>query len=409
MMKKKLIVSLACSFCPAIMAYDVGLTSSRLLSAVASERNHQGEDNFVFSPYSILGVFHMAQLGAEGETKKEMDMLVPFDESFRMPSFDLPSEDGSQLVQVETANRIYAHKALEGNPIFEKFDKNVRLAMKAEARPLDFADSEAAAREINEFVKTTTRGHISNLVDPSSLSEMTRMVLVNALYFKAPWGSQFEPEATKEGVFYAQSARGVEEQRVLFMKQKFERGFTYLKENGVTAFAINYFDYRLRMYVYLPDDLEAFEAKLAAEPEFLEQMAARLKDAFLFENDLVLSIPKFKLSAENNKLDLVEIFKQLGVGRMFNRSEADFSGMSGTRDLFVSTYVHQADIEVNEEGTEASAATAMGIMLMSMPMQKTPLPVIVDKPFYFQVRVEEDGRTPYVLFAGRIANAAAAQ
>lgn len=408
-MKRKLIAALACSLSPVIMASDVGLTSTSLFSAISVECTKKHQANFVFSPYSILGVFHMAQLGAEGETKKQMDALVPHDESFKLPSFDVPSIDGSEVVHVETANRIYAHKALEGNEYFANFDKEVRLAMGSDAKTVDFAQSEEAAREINEFVDKKTRGHIKRLVESSSLSGMTRMVLINALYFKAPWNSKFERAATTEGVFHARTPSGLEVQRVKFMRQSLERGFTYLRENDLTAFSVNYADYRLRLFVYLPDNMDVFEAKIAEEPQRLEELAGRLKNAFLFEHELELTLPKFKLAAEENRLDLIDLFKGLGADLMFDWRRADFSGMTGTRDLFVSTFAHQADITVDEDGTEATAATAIGIMAMSLPMPKTPLPVVVNRPFLFQIRFEEEGSSPYVLLAGRIADAKAAQ
>lgn len=407
-MRGKLAVLLACGACPMIMASDIGLTSTRIYSAISEECSRKQKQNFVFSPFSILGVFHMAQIGAEGETKNQMDTLVPSDASFTLPSFDVTSVDGKKVVQVQTANRIYTHKALEGNEYFNNFGSEVRLAMNSDARTIDFGYSEGAAEEINEFVKETTHGHITDLIDPSMLSASTKMVLVNAIYFKAPWGDQFPAELTKEGVFHAVTTSGLEEQRVQFMHNKFDSGFTYIKEEGVTAFTLSYADPRLSMYVYMPGDMMTFEKKISEHPEYLEDLAARLGTAHIME-DLVLTFPKFKLSAGDNSVDLADIFKKLGADRMFDARLADFSGITGDRDLFVSSYVHQADISVDEEGTEATAATSMGIVTLSMPMANQRIRLTVDKPFMFQLRFLGEGGESAVLFAGRITDPKSAQ
>lgn len=410
MVARRLLFGVACcGLCSSAMASNVGLTSVKLHSAISAECTERQHPNFVFSPYSVLGAFHMAQLGAEGETRKQMDDLVPSDESFKLPAFDVPSMDGGEVVKVDTANRIYVSNALASNKYFVNFDKEVRLAMDSDAETVDFNDPVASSENINSFVEQKTRGHIQHLVDSSSLTPMTRMVLISALYFKAPWNNKFDQGMTSEGLFHARTFSGKDPQVVKFMRNTFKNGFTYLKEGDVTAFSLPYADYRLRMHVYLPDDIEAFESRIAKDPQRLEDIASRLERAHLPDRELELAFPKFKLSAEDNKLDLVQLFKQMGADHMFEPGLADFSGMTGDRDLHVSFYVHQADIEVDEDGTEASAATAMGIMAMSMPLPKTTLEVVVDKPFIFQVRYSGEDGTSYILFSGRIADAKAAQ
>ncbi|KAL8273985.1 hypothetical protein Esti_002074 [Eimeria stiedai] len=385
------------------MSLDVGsLTATRLHSALCREAS---KPNFVISPYSILGVFHMAQCGADGATKKEMDTLLAPETDFKL-SFRKTVED---RVVVEAANRLYASKRLAGNACFQAFSKELGLATGAEARTVDFAQPEAAAREINDFVKEKTRDHISNLVDASMMSEATRLLLVNALYFKAPWSSQFKHERTFKRVFNARTLQGVEAQRVSFMHHELESGFSYVKTNEVTAFFMSYADDRLRMFVYMPEDLNSFESKVAATPNHLQELAALLLETGCGNRVLKLDFPKFKLAACDNSVDLTPIFRDLGAPRMFDRQLADFQKISGSRDVWVSGYVHQADIDVNEEGTEATAATAMLMCTLALGEPKEGIILSVDKPFLFEVRFDDAGRTPFILFSGRISDVASAQ
>lgn len=234
-------------------------------------------------------------------------------------------------------------------------------------------------------------------------------MLVNALYFKAPWDSQFELEATALGVFHALTAQGLEEQRVKFMHQQIKRGFTYLQDTEVAAFSMNYADNRLRTFVYMPKDIESFESKLSVKPEYFEELASRLRNARRADTELRLEFPKFKLSASENSVDLAPIFRGLGATTVFDPEHADFSGITGNRDLSVSGYVHQADIGVDEDGTEATAATTMVMAATAIMAPKPVTRLSIDRPFLFQLRFEEEGRSPHILFCWRIADAAAAQ
>lgn len=381
-------------------------TANCLYSAVAKDER---KTNFVLSPFSILGVFHMAQRGAKGDMKKEMDELVAADTDFRLPPFSRREEDGTPTVIVEVANRLYAAKSLEGNKCFEGFSAKLEASMGSDGKTIDFAQSQIAAREINEFIKQKTRDHITNLVDPSMLNEATRLLLVNALYFKAPWSSQFRREATCEGAFHARTSKGLEEQPVKFMRQHLKRGFRHIQEAEVTAFSMNYTDDRLSMCVYMPEAMDLFEAKVSAEPEYLEELASRLRNAWCGDKELMLAFPKFRLSASDNSIDLVAIFRELGMTMMFEPNLADFSGISGRRDLSISGYVHQADIDVDEEGTEATAATALFMSTVALMLPKPVVTLSINKPFLFQIRFEEEERSPHILFCGRIIDVATAQ
>ncbi|KAL8439183.1 hypothetical protein Efla_005434 [Eimeria flavescens] len=411
-MKGAFLAALSGTLCQVAMASDLGRASSLLFTALSEVQQKQNHANFVFSPYSILSAFHMAQLGAGGDTVNQMNTIVNPNETFKLPKFDRPARDGKEVIVVESANRVYGHKQLEEDLLFMIYGEEVKQAMDCEVEAVDFADAQDAARRINAFVHEHTHGHITQIVDASSLSDATKLVLVNALYFKAPWLTKFAAEQTTEGVFHALTANGREEQTVKFMSHTFKKGFMHYQENGMTAFSLNYADHRLRFYLYMPDDMQAFEQQLAKDPEMLEELASKVSHGRFLNHELHLRMPKFKLSAGANRFDLIGVFKKLGIDLMFDRYRADFSALAGREGLnvYVSQYVHQADIEVDEEGTEAAAATMMGMMLMSLRMVVKQLRVVVDKPFIFQVRFMGDGTNgPYVLFAGRVADVRAAQ
>ncbi|KAL8429554.1 hypothetical protein Efla_007413 [Eimeria flavescens] len=411
-MKGAFLAALSGTLCQVTMASDLGRASSLLFTALSEEQQKQNHANFVFSPYSILGAFHMAQLGAGGDTMKQMNRIVNPNETFKLPKFDGPTRDAREVIVVESANRVYGTKELEEDLLFIIYGEEVKQVMGCEVEAVDFADAEDAARRINAFVHEHTHGHIKQILDASSLSDATKLVLVNALYFKAPWLTKFAAEQTTEGVFHALTAKGREEQTVKFMSHTFKKGFMHYQENGMTAFSLNYADHRLRFYLYMPDDMQAFEQQLAKNPEMLEDLASKVSHGRFLDHELHLTMPKFKLSAEANRFDLIEVFKKLGVFLMFDPNRADFSTLVGREglDMYVSQYVHQADIEVDEDGTEAVAATTIGIMLMSAPLKVEQLRVVVDKPFIFQVRFMGDGTNgPYVLLAGRVADVKAAQ
>lgn len=380
-------------------------TAERLYGEIAGP-SLEAKPNFVFSPFSIFSVFHTAQRGAAGETREQMDALVGPTESFDIPELmQPPQKDGA--VAVDVANRLYVHPGLEDNKQFNKFKQELEKE-KQSAETLDFSDGVAAADKINTFVATTTRDHIKNLISPSALGAQTRLVLVNALYFKAPWLQQFEGASTSQGVFFTPSGP----KQVMFMKGKLDKAplLVSMKREAL-AVGLPYTDPRLRLYIVMPEDLASFEKSMISDPQILEKTFADMESSAMdrsFEEELFLTLPKFKLSADDNKVDLTEIFGRLGATDMFDMAKADFTGITGDRDLFVSSFVHQADIDVNEEGTEATAASAMIMMLRAMPMPKTPIHVTVDKPFIFQLRFV-DGDTNLILFSGRVADPAAAQ
>lgn len=382
-------------------------TAARLYGEIAGSTDIRTKPNFIFSPFSIFSVFQSAQKGAAGETKAEMDALVGPNESFELPELQQPSYKRKDDVVLTVADRLYVHSALEKNEKFQQFKGQLGKA-KGAAETLDFGDSANAAAKMNAFVAEATRNHITHLIDASHLNAETRLVLINALYFKAPWLEQFKKEDTTPGVFNTPSGP----KEVPFMSGKLTKNPILVTEkDGVSAVALPYSDSRLRLYVFMPEDLPSFESKLVDNPNVLEDLITDMELTGLekaYEQEIHIKMPKFKLAAEDNKLDLAELFRSLGATSMFDKGRADFSGITGDKDLFVSAFVHQADIDVNEEGTEATAATGMMMMMRMMPVPKTPIHVVINKPFVFQLRFVH-GETNLILFNGRLADPTAAQ
>ncbi|KAL8425103.1 hypothetical protein Efla_001492 [Eimeria flavescens] len=370
-------------------------TTWRLHGEIGSSKS-----NFVFSPLSILSVFQSAQQGAAGDTAHQMSALLGPTESLLLPHVFEQPRGKEEAVKVKVANRVYVSNKVGSRRAFKRYKMKLEKGGH-ETERMDFSNAEKAAATINSFVAAATHDHIKSLISSSLLSDMTGLVLVNALYFKAPWASQFNAAATALRPFHGLSGQ----QTVAFMQSSIETSpLLYHLEEGLTAVGLPYADRRLRMYVFMPKDLAAFESQVASDPQRIEQIIAGMEALGVdrsFEEKLYLLMPKFKMAAEQNHVNLAEVFNKLGATDMFVQGKADFSGITGNRDLHVSAYVHQADVEVDEEGTEATAATAMTINFRSLPLPKKSVDVTIDRPFVFQIRFLSE-EANLVLFSGRV-------
>ncbi|MGP0064445.1 MAG: serpin family protein, partial [Isosphaeraceae bacterium] len=359
-----------------------------------------GQDggNRFFAPLSISTALAMTYAGAEGETAGQMAKTLHFDlpaeklhASFHRLAAELSSRTSALPgsteipdVQLFSANALWCSSV---EPILSDFRKRIEVNYRGGIHPADFLKAAEPSRQaINAWALEQTRGKIKDLLGPGSVDSRTILVLANAIYFKALWAAPFRSEGTRPGNFQTSSG---EKARVAMMNQT-ER-FRYLDGGSFQALELPYKGDTIGMVIFLPkaaDGLPMFESSLGPE-----KLAGWL--AGLSSQRVQVSIPKFRLTGEFN---LKDALTGLGMTDAFRPGVADFSGMSGTREIAISAVVHKACVEVEEKGTEAAAAT--GIAIVGHAMLASPPTVFrADHPFFFLIR---DLRSSSILFLGRL-------
>lgn len=255
--------------------------------------------------------------------------------------------------------------------------------------PVDYRHAGEAAREmINNWVEDKTQGKIKNLIQPGILDALTRLVLVNAIYFKGNWENPFKADKTKEDPFHMSSKKSVQ---APMMTREGE--FSYADLESFEMLELPYVKNEMSMIVLLPkaiDGLTQLEANLSTEN--LERWRNRLS-----MRDVVVFLPKFKMTS---MFRLHKTLVSMGMGDAFSDSKANFAGMDGRPDwLHIGAVIHKAFVDVNEEGTEADAAT--GVVSRKGSFQPA-LPTVVfraDHPFVFLI---QENRAGSILFMGRV-------
>jgi serpin B len=354
--------------------------------------------NEVFSPTSISLALAMARAGAAGETARQMDAVMhgiygtgggnglsSLDQALAGLSGSFRNGPGAvQAVKLHIANAPFAQRGLTLqqpylDALASKFDAGLRLA--------DFAgDPNGSCKLINGWVRDQTEGRIPNIL--GGLDSQTRLVLADAIYMKAPWQAAFWPEATKDSPFTRLDGS---QATVPTMSLDLDLA-TYAAGPGWQAAELGYVGGSLAMTVILPDDLAAFEMKLDAD--LFDQIAGALERT---PGDLTL--PRFKAET---RIDLTGTASEMGMPSAFEK-DADFSGITVQQRLFISEVMHQANISVDEKGTEASAAATVAIAAAATsPADRVTFHV--DRPFLFAVR---DRQTGAILFLGRIVDPSA--
>ena len=343
--------------------------------------------NILYSPYSVATVLAMLSEGARGETLEMMKtkMYLPESESLRRGYRDaIPALRTNQNFTLDTANTGFVMKDFQ---LLEEFKTLLHENYHADMSELDFADNENAARMINDWVKSMTRDKIKDLIPANSLNSLTRLVLVNAIYFKGDWESKFDKERTVESEFWVGES---ESKQVEMMRMTQEMTFAILDEFDCTMVELPYRGERVVMQVLLPNKRTGV---VELEDKLVEADLQSVFRESQYSVKVELGLPKFKLS---HSLPLSDSLQELGMGDMFS-NRADFSGITGDRSLYVSKVLQKVFVEVNEEGSEAAAATGVVMMLRSMPPRTREF--TVDHPFIFIIR---DSLTGMLLFQGRV-------
>lgn len=354
----------------------------------------QEAGNLFCSPQSIATALAMASLGARGETAAEMARTL----HLSMPQAEVPAAYATFLAtlrakdqpwELSVANRLWGER---GATFLAPFLEAVRTGFDAELGRVDFATQPDAARvEINQWVERETRDKIRDLLAPGTVDKLTRLILTNAIYFRADWMEQFDRSATSEQPF---TVPGGAPKRVPLMFNKVRAGYAELPAVRAKLLELPYRGDALSMLVLLPDakdGLGSLEGQLTAD--HLEQWLGTAT-----RRDVLVYLPRFTV---DSRFGLAKTLAAMGMPLAFEENRADFSGMNGARDLSISAVVHAARVEVDERGTEAAAAT--GVMVRTLSVASEPATFRADHPFLFAIR---DRRSGAILFLGRLVDPA---
>jgi serpin B len=354
-----------------------------------------GKTNVVLSPASVALALAMARAGARGQTAAEMDAVMrglaadehaawlnALDQALASRSGTFKDDSGQGLpVALRIANAPFAQK---GMPLEPAYLEALASRFGAGLRLVDYvAATEAARKLINGWVDGETEHRIPELLVPGILTADTRLTLVNAIYLKAPWLTPFPAESTVAGAFTRADGSTV----VVPLMQA-TAAMLYAAGTGWQAVEIPYIGESLAMTVVVPDDLATFEQALTAD-------GFAAITGTLAETQVSLTFPKFSIET---KAELADVLAALGMPSAFD-DRADFSGITTAEQLVISDVIHQANIDVDEKGTEAAAATAVVMRATAMPAE--PVSLRVDRPFLFALR---DVPTGAILFLGRVAD-----
>ncbi|NTW38030.1 MAG: serpin family protein [Syntrophobacteraceae bacterium] len=349
------------------------------------------EDNLFLSPFSISTALAMTYAGARGNTAKEMAEALHFSlegeelhSTFAALKRNLLELERKAGVRLKVANALWPQK---GYPFLREYLGLVERYYGTTATPVDYARATEQARQtINQWVERETEQKIKDLIPSGILNPLTRLVLTNGIYFKGDWASQFKKSATHDAPFYGSRGSSI---NVPMMTQ--QHRFRYGERDDLQILELPYAGKELSLVVLLPRRVDGLpELERALTPEGLADRTGHLQ-----EREVVVFLPKFKLTS---LFRVDAALKVLGMEDAFSPERADFAGMDGKPHwLYIGAVLHKAFVDVNEEGTEAAAATGVVVGITSARVQ--PPMFRADHPFVFLIR---DNQTGSILFMGRV-------
>lgn len=378
-------------------ADDSGMTATGLQETVQSinsfsfdiynEIREQNQNEFL-SPYSIYAALAIAYEGAAGETAEEMSTTL------NLPNSDILRPNFAALYNMlhltnsdyilRTGNALWVQHDF---PLHDSYTSHVKNYYGAQAALVDFVEQPSQTRDtINQFIAQQTGNRIKDIVSPEDINALTRLMITNAIYFKGTWEWEFDRRKTQDRDFWITPEQSVS---VPMMQMEPDEQFNYMENEKVQMIELPYKGDRMSMVVLLPkNNLDDLEQELTFElyQEYRSSMnKQKLGNIFL---------PKFEFDTTYSMRDYLST---LGMHSAFSDS-ADFSGITDAGELHISQVTHKAFISVDEKGTEAAAATVVG-------MQVTSAPILVDfradRPFMFMITEQETGA---ILFMGRVTN-----
>jgi len=355
------------------------------------KRLKTAEGNVFFSPYSISTALAMTYGGAREETAKQMAVALHFSlesetlhSTFADIQLKLNALQQEQKIQLSSANSLWPQ---DKYPFLKEYLEFTKKHYQTEITAVDYVTNAGDAREkINSWVEEKTNNKIKNIISRPP-DPLTRLILVNAIYFKGNWASQFKESATTKMPFYLKENRAIQ---APMMHQKSK--FNYSEDGNVQTLELPYSGQKLSMLVIVPkkiDGLQNLEETLTKD-----SLEGWTRDAS--ERNVAVYLPRFKVTSE---FRLDEELKSMGIKDAFDMNKANFAGMDGNPNwLYIGAVLHKAFINVNEEGTEAAAATGVRMGVKSAPEYVV---FRADRPFFFLIRENDTGS---ILFMGRVIN-----
>ncbi|XP_075562371.1 leukocyte elastase inhibitor [Pelecanus crispus] len=393
------------------------------------ECQEDGNKNILFSPLSISSALATVYLGAKGNTADQIAKVLHFNKAegainvittikmqvysrmeehlsnqyacsqkteigkpgnihtgFKALNFEINQPTKNYLLT--SVNQLYGEKTL---PFSKEYLQLAKKYYNAEPESVDFVGAaDESRKEINSRVKHQTEGKIQNLLPPGSVDSLTRLVLINVLYFKGNWAMKFEADATRQRPFRI-NTHTTKPVPMMYLSDKFN--WTYVESVQTDVLELPYVNNDFSMFILLPSDITGLP-KLERELTF-ENLSAWTSPELMEKIKMEVYLPRFTLE---EKYDLKSTLSRMGIQDAFSEGQADFTGMSENSELVLSQVFHKCYLEVNEEGTEAAAASSAALASRSLG---ATIIFVADHPFVFFIR---HNKTKSILFLGRFSS-----
>uniref|UniRef100_A0A8C5T1K0 Serpin family B member 10 n=1 Tax=Malurus cyaneus samueli TaxID=2593467 RepID=A0A8C5T1K0_9PASS len=344
-----------------------------------------GDKNIFFSPWSISSSLATVYLGAKGNTADQMAKVMLLRKCCACVHVIFTSGCSSTLLL--SVNKLKSCVSLA----LQEYLLLAKRYYSAEPQSVDFVGAaDEIRRDINSSVEQQTEGKIQNLLPPGSVDSLTRLVLINTLYFKGNWAIKFEAKATRQRPFRT-NMNTTKQVPMMYLRDKFN--LNYIESVQADVLELPYVNNDLSMFILLPTDISGLQ-KLERELTF-ENLSTWTNPELMEKMNMEVYLPRFTLE---EKYDLKSTLSRMGIQDAFTEGQADFTAMSKTGDLFLSQVFHKCYLEVNEEGTEAAAASSATLASRSLG---ATIIFLADHPFLFFIR---HNKTKTILFLGRFSS-----